>query len=76
MLQVLQRRFIVDILKSGEGNLVVSDTASFSRRGKCLKLHEDLLAVEEDRLHGERGYSVDEVASMMRKTTKEIQVGE
>lgn len=36
-----------------------------------LKLREELLAVEEDRLHGSEGYSIDEVASMMRSAIQE-----
>jgi hypothetical protein len=36
-----------------------------------LKLREELLAVEEDRLHGSKGYSVGEVAEMMRKVIGE-----
>lgn len=35
-------------------------------REKMLQLREELLAVEEDRLHGSKGYSVDEVAARMR----------
>lgn len=37
-----------------------------------LRLREELLAVEEDRLHGSKGYSVGEVASMMRNAIKEV----
>ena len=40
------------------------------------KLREELLAVEEDRLRGEAGYSVGEVASMMRSAIKEAAHGE
>ena len=36
-----------------------------------LKLREELLAVEEDCLHGSEGYSIDEVTSMMRSAIKE-----
>ena len=36
-----------------------------------LKLHEELLAVEEDMMHGSKGYSVDEVAAMMRSAIEE-----
>ena len=36
-----------------------------------LKLREELLAVEEDRIRGSKGYSVDEVAAMMRSAIKE-----
>ena len=38
---------------------------------KILKFREELLAVEEDRMRGRKGYSVDEVAAMMRNAIKE-----
>ena len=66
----------MDMPKNGEVAFVVMDTACLSRSEKMLKLREDLLAVEEDRKHGEKGYSVDEVASMMRNAIQETQVGE
>ena len=47
------------------------DMETYERREKMLKLREELLAVEEDRLHGKQGYSVDEVAAMMRNVIKE-----
>ena len=37
-----------------------------------LKLREELLAVEEDRIHGNKGYSADEVAAMMRSAIKGV----
>jgi len=37
-----------------------------------LRLRENLVAVEEDRLSGKQGYSVDEVASMMQKAVSEV----
>ena len=61
----------VDLTKNGEGDLVVMDMETFNRREKMLKLREELLAVEEDRLHGNEGYSVDEVAAMMRNAIQE-----
>ena len=42
----------VYLTKNGEGDLVVMDIEAFTRREKMLKLREELLAVEEDRLHG------------------------
>ena len=36
-----------------------------------LKLHEELLAVEEDRMRGNKGYSVHEVVAMMRNAARE-----
>ena len=54
------------LTKNGEGDLVVMDIETYNRREKMLKLREELLAVEEDRMRGSKGYSVDEVAAMMR----------
>lgn len=65
----LQCRF--PSLKNGEGDLVVMDIDACSRREAMLKLREELLAAEESRMHGSRGYSVDEAASMMREEIKE-----
>ena len=61
----------VFLTKNGEGDLVVMDIETFSRREKMLKLREELLAVEEDRRRGSEGRSVDEVAAMMRSAIKE-----
>lgn len=52
------------LTKNGEGDLVVMDIETYNRREKMLKLREELLAVEEDRMHGSTGYSVGEVAAM------------
>ena len=61
----------VFLTKNGEGDLVVMDIETFNRREKMLKLREELLAVEEGRMHGSKGHSVDEVAAMMRSAIKE-----
>ena len=61
----------VFLTKNGEGDLVVMDIGTFNRREKMLKLREELLAVEEDRLRGSKGYSVDDVATMMRGAIRE-----
>lgn len=61
----------VYLTKNGEGDLVVMDINSFTKREKMLKLREELLAVEEDRLHGAPDYSVAEVASMMDQAIRE-----
>ncbi len=61
----------VFLTKNGEGDLVVMDIGTFNRREKMLKLREELLAVEEDRLRGSKGYSVDEVTAMMRVAIRE-----
>lgn len=61
----------VFLTKNGEGDLVVMDIETYNRREKMLKLREELLAVEEDRMRGSKGYSVDEVIAMMRSAIKE-----
>ena len=62
----------VYLTKNGEGDLVVMDIDAFTRREKMLKLREELLTVEEERLHGEQDYTVDEVASMMEQAIREV----
>lgn len=59
------------LTKNGEGDLVVMDIETFNKREKMLKLREELLAVEEDRIHGSKGYSVGEVSEMMRNVIRE-----
>ena len=61
----------VFLTKNGEGDLVVMDIETYNRREKMLKLREELLAVEEERIHGSPGYSVEEVAAMMRSVIQE-----
>ena len=61
----------VFLTKNGEGDLVVMDIDTYNRREKMLKLREELLSVEEDRMRGSEGYSIDEVTSMMRSAIKE-----
>ncbi|CUP58621.1 type II toxin-antitoxin system prevent-host-death family antitoxin [Blautia wexlerae] len=51
----------VFLTKNGEGDLVVMDIETYNRREKMLKLREELLAVEEDRLAGRNGCTLDEL---------------
>lgn len=52
---------------------MVTGIAAFDRREKMLKLRKERPAVEEAGLHGGSGYSVDEVAGMMRAAIREAQ---
>ena len=63
----------VFLTKNGEGDLVVMDIETYNRREKMLKLREELLAVEEDRMRGSKGYSVEEVTAMMRNAIREAE---
>ncbi len=49
----------VFLTKNGEGDLVVMDIDAFTKREKMLKLREELLAVEEDKLAGRYGMAPD-----------------
>lgn len=55
----------VYLTKNGEGDLVVMDIDAFTKREKMLKLREELLAAEEDRLAGRKGYTIDEASKML-----------
>ena len=55
----------VYLTKNGEGDLVVINIEAYERREKMLRLREELIAAEEDRLMGKKGYSIDEVDRML-----------
>ena len=59
------------LTKNGEGDLVVMDIETYSRREKMLKLREELLAVEADRLAGRNGCSPDELESYLDEIISE-----
>ena len=60
------------LTKNGEGDLVVMDIESFNRREKMLKLREELLAIEEDRLAGRKGISLDELDQKLNTIIEEL----
>ncbi|HUW65614.1 MAG TPA: type II toxin-antitoxin system Phd/YefM family antitoxin [Spirochaetia bacterium] len=61
----------VFLTKNGEGDLVVMDIAAFSQRESMLRLREQLVSVEEDRVRGKKGFSIDEVDEMIKQAIKE-----
>lgn len=63
----------VYLTKNGEGDLVVMDIGTFARREKMLKLREELLAVEEDRLAGHAGTTPDELDSYLESIINEVE---
>ena len=65
----------VYLTKNGEGDLVVMDIESFSRRENMLKLREELLAIEEERLRGARYYSVDEIDEFLDSVIGDVENG-
>jgi len=65
----------VYLTKNGEGDLVVMDIDAFTRRESMLKLRETLIAIEEDRLAGKNGYSIDALDEAIKKTIMEVSNG-
>lgn len=64
------------LTKNGEGDLVVMDIETFARRESMLRLRENLIAVEEGRLNGKPGHTVDEVSAMMKAAVREVLDGQ
>ena len=62
----------VYLTKNGEGDLVVMDIEAFVRREKMLKLREELIAAEESRLNGNKGYTLKEAEEIFEKTIAEV----
>jgi PHD/YefM family antitoxin component YafN of YafNO toxin-antitoxin module len=65
----------VYLTKNGEGDLVVMDIEAFNRREKMLKLREELLAVEEDRIAGRVGSTPGEMDSCLESIIDEVENG-
>lgn len=53
------------LIRNGEGDLVVMDIETFSRREKMLDLREQLLSVEEERVAGSKEYTIDELDEIL-----------
>ncbi|OUN88132.1 MULTISPECIES: type II toxin-antitoxin system Phd/YefM family antitoxin [Eubacteriales] len=62
----------VYLTKNGEGDLVVMDIDSFTRREKMLELREQLLAVEEDRAMGRMGCTLEELDDYLGQLLDEV----
>jgi PHD/YefM family antitoxin component YafN of YafNO toxin-antitoxin module len=65
----------VYLTKNGEGDLVVMDIEAFTRREKMLRLREELLAVEEDRLAGRTGVTPEELDRYLSDIIDEVEHG-
>lgn len=63
----------VYLTKNGEGDLVVMDIKSFTRREKMLRLREELLAVEEDRAAGIMGCSPEELDAELAAIIEQVE---
>lgn len=62
----------VFLTKNGEGDLVVMDIETYNRREKMISLREKLLSIEEDRIEGRKGCSVDDLEISLDGLIKEV----
>lgn len=62
----------VFLTKNGEGDLVVMDMDTYNRKEKMFILRDKLYSAEIGWLNGNKGYTVEEVAAMMRAAVKEV----
>lgn len=63
----------VFLTKIGEIDLVVMGIKTYNRKGRMLKLREQLLTVEANKINGNKGYSIEEVSTMMQSATAQAQ---
>lgn len=61
----------VFLTKNGEGDLVVMDIETYSRRERMLKLRAELMRVKEDRLAGLKGYTLEEMDARLQAVIDE-----
>ena len=62
----------VFLTKNGEGDLGVMDIETYNRREKMLKLREELLAIEEDRMAGRTGCTLGELEAYLDEVVAEV----
>jgi len=60
----------VFLTRNGEGDMVIMDIETYSRREEALTIAERLLSAEKARLSGTQGYSIDEFQNNMRQAIK------
>ena len=60
------------LTKNGEGDLVVMDIETYNRREKMIQLREELLSIEEDRIAGRSGCSLDELDAYLDEVIAEL----
>ena len=63
-------------LKNEEEYLVAMDIEASARRESMLHLRESLISAEKGRLNGKKGYSIEEVSSMMKVAAKNMLDGQ
>ena len=60
------------LTKNGEGDLDDMDIETYNRREKMIQLREELLSIEEDRIAGRSGCSLDELDAYLDEVIAEV----
>ncbi len=60
------------ITKNGEGDLVLMSIEAFEKREEIIKLREKVLQAEQERLDGEKTYSVKEARKKLEERLHEM----
>jgi prevent-host-death family protein len=61
----------VFLTRNGQGDTVIMDIETYSRREQELEQMERLLAAEQDRMANIKGHSIDQFAKNMKKAIEE-----
>jgi len=65
------KKIPVFLTRNGEGDMVIMDIETYSRREEDLTIAERLLAAERARLSSTQGYSIDEFQKNMRQAVSQ-----
>ncbi|MBR0419428.1 MAG: type II toxin-antitoxin system Phd/YefM family antitoxin [Erysipelotrichaceae bacterium] len=60
------------LTKNGAGDLVVMDIETYKRREQMIKLREELLTIEEDKVAGRKGIEIDALDKKLDQLIEEL----
>ena len=60
------------LTKNGAGDLVVMDIETYKRREQMIKLREELLTIEEDKVAGRKGIEIDALDKKLDQFIEEL----
>ena len=61
------------LTKNGAGDLVVMDIETYKRREQMIKVREELLTIEEDKVAGRKGIEIDALDKKLDQLIEELQ---
>ncbi len=60
------------LTKNGAGDLVVMDIETYKQREQMIKLREELLTIEEDKVAGRKGIEIDALDKKLDQLIEEL----